>query len=734
MTASKHPLGLKADQWAQALVSAAHEFELSPSLEQTKLYLKASSDQPRLALAGAAELVGLTGRFAAAKPRQSGLVTPFIAELTDGDLVVVRRIDKTSAVVVLMAESGTLEREVSRAWLDGAISGPVLALGPRGKLSDSRIDAYLAPYKRSWFRSLLATHMTRFVELAAGAFCANVLALATAIFSMQLWDRVIPAQSLPTLWVLTLGVGIALFFELIIKMMRVTISDSFGKQLDLKMSSLFFARALDLRNDKRPRSPGTLIAQLRELDQIRDLMTSTTLSVLFEIPFVATFIFVIALIGGPLVYVVLAVVPIVLLLCFIVQWPMARLSREGLRESALRNAMLVESIERIEDIKSLQAEARFVTVWDRLNATSGKISMKNRFLSALLTNVTLTLQQGAYVGVLVVGVYMVLANEMTTGALMACSMLTSRAIAPLAQIAGVFAKWQGASVARQGLDSMLKLPTDHGGGVSRFHRPMLKPDISFEQVAHAYEKEARPALFVPSLTIKAGERVALIGRIGSGKSTLLKLASGLMPPSSGRILLDGTDLSAIEIADVRRDIGSYHQDAGLFVGSVRSNLQLGAQGVSDEVLLAALATVGASAQVFTEGKGLDLAIQEGGRGLSSGQRQALLLARSLVRSPRALLLDEPTGSMDENTERAFCNNLQKWLGPRTLIVATHRYALLDIVDRVIVVDNGRIALDGPRAEVVQKLSGVGNGAVDPRTIKPAVRQPALVVNGAPHVA
>ena len=731
------------EHWARALVTVAHTFDLAPSLEQTRLHLLASPGKPaRANLQGAAEAIGMTGRFVAVRAGQSTLVAPFIAQLKSGDIVVVRELTADNAFVLMPTNDGAIERNVTRVWLDEAIDGHVLALAPRAGVRDHRIDAFLMPYRRSWFRRLLAAHSLRYVELAGGAFCANILALATAIFSMQIWDRVIPAQSLPTLWVLALGVGLALTFELILKLMRVKISDGFGKQLDLKISTLFFARALDLRNDKRPKSAGTLIAQLRELDQIRDLMTSTTLSVLFEIPFVVTFMFVIALIGGPLVYVVLAVVPVVLLLCLVIQWPMARLSRAGLRESAMRNALLVESIERIEDIKSLQAEARFTALWEHVNSESGKIGMKNRFLSALLTNLTQTLQQAAYAAVLVAGVYLVLDNAMTTGALLACSMLTSRAIAPLAMIAGVFARLQSARVAREGLDAMLKLPTDHGassattaGGEAKFHRPQLKPEFIFDQISHAYDKDQRPALVIPQLTIKPGERIALIGRIGSGKSTLLKLAAGLMPPSQGRVLVDGTDMAAIEMADIRRDIGSFHQDAGLFFGTVRYNLQLAAPTASDEALIAALESVGPIASLFTEGRGLDMLIQEGGRGLSSGQRQALMLARALVRQPRALLLDEPTGSMDEATERAFLNNLRRWLGHRTLIVATHRYAALDIVDRVIVVDGGRIVMDGPKADVIRALSANGGTAAAPAAntvARPGTAAPATI--GATHAA
>jgi ATP-binding cassette, subfamily C, bacterial LapB len=696
------------DAWLQALLSVAYDMHVAPSPEEARLAFLSAAGQPlQHAACIAAQAIGL--RAHTMKPRKFILLkplTPVLAQLHDGAVIVIKRIESAKkAVIAIVTATGLAEHTVACDWLDGAVDGAVVCIASVGKARDARIDAFLAPYQRSWFRAMLSKHLVRYFELAGGAAFANVLALATAIYAMQIWDRVIPAQSAPTLWVLTFGVAIALAFELLLKMMRVAISDNFGKSMDLQISSLFFTRALYLRNDKRPKSSGTLITQLRELDQVRELLTSTTLAALFELPFIAIFMIVIALIGGPLVYVVLAVVPIVLFLCVLVQRPLARLSREGMRESALRNAMLVEAIERIEDIKALQAEQRFAALWQEVNAAAGVTGLRQRFLSALLMNGTQTVQQVAYVAVLVVGVHIVLANGMTTGALLACSILTSRTIAPLAQIASVFTKLQSAKVARDGLDRLLRLPTDQGGDGQRFHRPVLSGSFEFDNVIHTYDEAKRPALSVQHLSIKPGERIALLGRIGSGKSTLLKLAGGLMPPTEGRILLDGSDLAAIECADVRRDIGTLYQDSGLFYGTIRSNLKLAAPDAPDTAFATALDVACANTALFGQAQGLDHVINEGGRGLSSGQRQSLLLARMLVRSPRLLLLDEPTSAFDENTERQFVANLKQWLGSRGLIVATHRHAVLDIVDRIVVLDGGKVVLDGPRDDVLRLLSG-----------------------------
>jgi ATP-binding cassette subfamily C protein LapB len=411
-----------------------------------------------------------------------------------------------------------------------------------------------------------------------------------------------------------------------------------------------------------------------------------------------------AALAGPLILIVLAVLIAIVVPGLLLQLPMSRLAREGMRESALRNAMLVESIERIEEIKALQAEPRFQSLWERYTHTAAQVGIAQRRYTALFVNWTQTLQHLAYTAVLVAGTYRVLAGEMTMGALIACSILTNRVIVLFMPMGQAFARWQNAKAALAGLDDLLAKPVDHDPERELLRRPVLKGDYRFQNVRYAYGEEGATALQVDSLSIRPGERVALLGRIGAGKSTMLRMLSGMAQPTSGKILLDGADLGIINPADLRREIGYLGQGAQLFLGSIRENLTIGRPDVTDEEILEVLSVTGGLHLVQGQSRGLDLMLQEGGAGLSGGQRQTLLLARTLLRDPSIVLLDEPSAAMDENTERQFVERLRRWAGERTMVIATNRAGILPLVDRVIVIDNGRIVLDGPKADVLKSLS------------------------------
>jgi ATP-binding cassette subfamily C protein LapB len=402
----------------------------------------------------------------------------------------------------------------------------------------------------------------------------------------------------------------------------------------------------------------------------------------------------------------------------LVQKPLRKLSNEGMRESALRNALLVEAVQGIEDIKLLRAEARFESQWNRAHDVSAAIGMKQRFWVNLLMTWTQETSSIIYALVLLVGSYLVMKGDMTTGALVASSILSSRMIAPLGQLSAVFARWQQSVVARQGLDQIMERPVDQPDRQTRVHRASLRGDYTLERVFFQYgEKDHAPALAIPRLVIKAGEKVAIIGRAGAGKSTLLSILAGLLTPQGGHIALDGIDMQMLDPADLRRDMGLLRQDARLFYGTIRENLVMGAPMTDDAAVIQALAMVGALSFVRARPLGLDDVILEGGAGLSGGQRQILLLARTLINGSQIVLLDEPTANLDDVTERQVIEAISKWLGPRTLLVSTHRLSLLALVDRIIVIGEGKVVMDGPKAQVIAELSKGGN--VAPR--KPEVR-------------
>lgn len=658
------------------------------------------------AMTRAARAMGLQFKVAhAALADVPARMLPVLAELQDGSVVVVQRCGPQDVVVAIPTAGGAVEQQISLDEFRAQATGRLAFVEPLSmRTRDARLDDFLRARKPSWFRDILLRDKSSYGQIVLASLFGNLLAFATSLFAMQVWDRVVPAQSIPTLWVLALGVTTAILFELLLRTARVSLADRIGKRADLAISSHLFARALDIRNDARPKSTGSFIAQLRDIEQLRELLTSTTIAALIDLPFVVLFLALFTALAGPLIFIVLGVLVAIVVPGLLLQLPMSRLAREGMRESALRNAILVESIERVEEIKALQAEPRFQTLWERFTNTAAQTGIAQRRYTALYVNWTQTLQHLAYTAVLVAGTYMVLAGEMTMGSLIACSILTNRVIVLFMPLGQMFARWQNAKVALAGLNDLLAKPVDHDPERGLLRRPALTGAYRFQNVRYAYGENGATVFQVDDLSIRPGERIALLGRIGAGKSTMLRLLAGMAQPTSGKILLDGTDLGIINPTDVRREIGYLNQNAQLFLGTIRENLAIGRPDVTDEEILQVLAVTGGLPLVQGQSQGLDLMLREGGVGLSGGQRQTLLLARTLLRNSSIVLLDEPSAAMDESTERQFVERLRRWAADRTMVIATNRAGILPLVDRIIVIDNGRIAMDGPKTEVLKSLS------------------------------
>jgi ATP-binding cassette subfamily C protein LapB len=415
------------------------------------------------------------------------------------------------------------------------------------------------------------------------------------------------------------------------------------------------------------------------------------------------------LIGGPLVLIPLVALVFMLLPGIIAQPRLARLANASMREAALRNAMLVESIQGLDDIKALQAEQRFQQQWNQYNAASADSSLRLRTLTNSLVAWTQNVQGGVFAVVIVFGAPMVIAGDLTTGSLVAASILSSRMMGPMAQLTHVLTRWQQAKVALEGLNRIMQMPVDHPEGSQRVHLPAIRGDYRLRQASFRYSEESSPALNSIDLSIRPGERIALLGRNGAGKSTLLQALGGAMDLSSGETTLDGIALAHLDPADLRRDVGLLSQQARLFHGTLRDNITLGAGQASDQEIIAALTVTGALDFVRQLPKGMDHLVLEGGLGLSGGQRQSLLLSRLLIRQPQVLLLDEPTAALDDVTERLLLEKLATWTQGRTLVVATHRVSVLQLVERIIVLDNGRIVIDDHRDAALARLRAPGKG-------------------------
>lgn len=557
----------------------------------------------------------------------------------------------------------------------------------------------------SWFWDAFTANWWAYFQGAIATGFASLLALAAAIYSMQVYDRVIPSDSTNTLMVLTTGVVIVYVLELILRTFRAYVIDYAGKKVDMDVSEKVFNQGVGIRMEARPQHTGTFISQLREHESLRDFATSAAIFTLADFPFLIIFLVVMRLIGGNLVFVPLTVIPLLILFSALMQWPMMRLSQEHMKESNARSGLLIESIEGAETLKTLNAEWRMRRRWRELTELVSGTGMRVKSISNFTNNFASTAQSLVYIAIVALGALMIRDGDLTAGALIACSILAGRAVAPVSQVIGLLTRVYQVKASAQTLDKIMSMPVDRPSDANFLMLDHCQGNLSFANAQFSYGESDVVALNIPQLEIAPGERVALLGRTGSGKSTLLRLLSGLYMPTKGRVLMDSVDIHQIDPSIFRHTVGYMTQDVRLFSGTLKENLLLGAGDVSDDRLLEAAKVTGIDRYLSHHPKGFDLPIYEGGGGLSGGQKQAVGLARLMLADPRVFLLDEPTAAMDQQTESEFIKHFSTWLGKdRSLVIATHKPSILSLVTRIIVLEQGRIVMDGPRDQVLQQLS------------------------------
>jgi ATP-binding cassette subfamily C protein LapB len=546
----------------------------------------------------------------------------------------------------------------------------------------------------------------------------NLLALAVPLFTMNVYDRVLPNNAQSTLWALGIGAMIAILFEFVIRTLRASLIDVASRRADLVLSMRVFSRLLGAKLAVQPPSVGVQANTLREIETIRDFNTSVTLTALGDLPFALLFLGMIAVIGGPLVLVPLVAAPLAIALVFVLQIPLERLHATTFRQMAQKTAVLVETLTGLETLKASAAESWAAGKWEHAVADQLRLSTVMRFLAGLgMSLVSLTTALTTIVMVML-GVGYVADGTITAGGLIASMMLLSRAMGPLAQIAALAGRMHSVKLARQALKAVVEAPQERPVAQALIARPSLDGAIAFEDVTFRYGPDAAPALHSVSFRIGPGEHVGILGVIGSGKSTLLKLITKLYEPDQGRIVVDGLALSGLDPAALRHRIAYLGQDGVLFRGSIRENILLHCPGASDAELLAAAEAAGAMAWITQLPLGFDTQLGERGQGLSGGQRRSLALARALAGAPPVILLDEPTSEMDGRTEQIIIERLRTFSAGRTMLLVTHKHTLLPLVDRLIIMDRGRVHLDGSKAEVLEKLVRQNTGR---RSEEPAVK-------------
>lgn len=693
--------------WIEAILLVAKHYRLECSKENISLTSHWLKDSPMSdVLRGMARQTGLT--LSVIKLEKKGLTSwrlPLVVQFKQGQIAVIDTMDQKGQVgITYSGDEGIKSSITEQELLDNVTLAVVLR--PSHTVPDARIDDYIKPHDKGWFKKIVLRDWRPYSHIFLASFVANVLALAGILFTRQVYDRVIPAESYSTLYVLFSGVLVAIAFGFVMRKMRSRVTDLVGKRADLRISDRVFGHTLRIKNAYRPRSTGTFISQVRELDNVREMLTSTTVTAFADIPFFFLFCAVFWYLAGSLVWVPIVAVILMVLPGLLVQGKLRKYANEAMRESSLRNAMLVEAVQGNEDIKTLQAEQRFQSQWNNYNAVSADVNLRLRSLVSNLNAWTQSVQGSAFAVIVVFGAPMVIEGELTTGSLIAASILGSRMIGPMAGLTQVLSRWQQAKVALNSINQLMELPVDNPDGEKKVHKTAVNGNYAIKNATFFYGVDSpSPALVVKKLNIKQGERIALLGRNGAGKSTLLQVLSGLLEAKEGVVTVDGVGMAHIDPADVRRDIGLMSQNATLFHGTIRENLMLGAPMANDEDILKALSMTGALDFIHKIPTGLDYVIAEGGRGLSGGQRQSLLLSRLLVRNPHVILLDEPTASLDDTTEKQFLNQLSAWIGDKTLVVATHKMSVVNIVERIVVVDNGKIVLDEPKDIALAKLSG-----------------------------
>lgn len=549
-------------------------------------------------------------------------------------------------------------------------------------------------------------HKFLYLEAILATFMINLLTLATSLYSMQVYDRVIPNQSMSTLFVLSAGVGVAVLLELLLKHVRGVMLENSATRIDMELSDWFYNRALCIRLEAHPPAVGTLASQIKGFELIRNVMNATTLYVLADIPFAIVFILVIAMIGGMTASVPLLMLPFALISGLMFRQRINKYTLESQGQHNQKAGLLVESIDSIECLKANSAEWNMQGRWNRLVGEAGLCDLRIRNYSAISQHVTALFQQIGYVLLIATGAYLVTQNTMTMGALIACAIISNRALMPVAQLPAIIVQLGNAKAAATSLDALIDLPNEMDERAHTLTPERLEGSLYMERTRFNYGRSNQPALEVGRLEIRPGERVGLIGAVGSGKSTLLKMASGLYRPNEGRILLGGVEMALISPQVLRRHIAYLPQEIRLISGTLRDNILMGLPDPGDDALLHAAHRTGLIDLITRHPRGMALPITEGGRGISGGQRQLIGLTRAILASPSLYIMDEPTSSMDSTSEIRIVKLLHELTtNGATLMVATHKTALLPILDHLLVLQNGMVAIDGPRDLVLARLAG-----------------------------
>jgi ATP-binding cassette subfamily C protein LapB len=635
----------------------------------------------------------------------SPLVLPIILVLKDRKACILESIDrKNNKAKIIMPETEETENVVSLTDLNEQYLGYAFYIKKNYEYK-VRTDRVLQNRTKHWFWGTLKLSWGIYKDVIIASLLINLFLVASPLFTMNVYDRVVPNSAFDTLWILAIGISVVYLIDITIKFTRTYFLEMAAKKSDIIMSSMIFEKVLDLKMANKPKSVGSFANNIKEFDHIRNFFNTSTIAAFIDIPFAVIFIIVIYFIGGNIIVIPLSIMFIVLIYVLVVRGPLYQSILATNEAQANKNGVLIETLVNLETIKTMNYTGRTQWNWEEATGEIANKSIKSKLISASIPVVTQFFVQLNTIAIIVYGVYLISDKEMTMGALIATVMLSSRAISPLSQVSGLLSNFEQTKASYENLENIMKMPVERENNKQFVERPPFSGKIEFNNVTFTYPDEQKPALENVSFVINPKEKAAIIGKIGSGKSTIVKLLLGLYEPDSGEILVDGIDINQIDPADIRRNISYVAQDIILFRGTLKDNILVRAPHANDASILKASKISCVDEFVNRHPLGFDMEVGERGEGLSGGQRQSVSIARSFLIESPIMLFDEPTNMMDSTTETRVKGNIKKNIQGKTLLLVTHKNSLLDMVDRVLVMHQGKLVMDGDKMSVVKKLQG-----------------------------
>jgi len=656
----------------------------------------------------AAERIGITAKTVYRDNLRSitKLVMPCILLLRGGNACVLIDTSDLTARVMIPGH-GMAEKEMPLAKLEEEYTGYAIFCHRRSKLDKRASEMKLLKTKR-WFWGVIMRFWPIYRHVIGASIMTNIIIVASPLFVMNVYDRVIPNNAIDTLWALAIGIAIAYLFDFLLKNLRSYFVDVAGRNADVLIGSRIMQHLMSARLDHMPESAGAIANNVREFESLREFFGSTSLVTIIDMPFLILFIWVISYIGGPIAWPMFVAVPLVIMVGLFLQIPFQHIIENHYKESTQKNALLFEVVQGLETIKTSMAEGRMQARWENVIGMSAMSNSRAKIMANVSITFSALVTQLVSVAIVIIGVFLISKGELTVGGLIACNILAGRAMAPLSAVAGLLSRYQQSRMALNALDMLMEMPSERPDDKETFHYGAIEPSMTLTDLSFSYPGTDKAVMSEVNLKLKPGDKVGIVGRTGAGKTTLGKICVGLYQPVGGSVQVGDIDLRQMDVADLRRKVGYISQDSLLFYGTLKDNIAFGLPEADDQSINFAADIAGVNEFVKDHPAGFGMMVGERGSSLSGGQRQAVSIARAILPDPEILIMDEPSSNMDNQSEYRLKEKLEPYVKDKTLIVITHRHSMLDLVDRLVIMDRGRIVVDGPKQAV---LDGLKSGKI-----------------------